>query len=321
VCTRALWNTDKYVMAGRTMDWPESTEPTIVAFPRGRERDGGTVGGVVAFSDNPLRWTSSYASLVTTVYGIGTVDGFNEAGLGMHALYLKATDVGARDPGRPGMQMALFGQYLLDQAASVAEALELLDTFQPVMVAARGHEATIHFALEDSTGDSAIIEFAGGEPVVHHGRQFTIMTNDPTYDEQLALLARQDFSRPSSDMPLPGNVNAVDRYQRAAYYAALLPDPADVRQAVAGLMAVMRNVSVPFGAPYAEFGVYNTEYRTVVDLTGKQYVFELSTSPNVIWVEFAGLDLSGSEPLQINPYDATLVGDVTARFVPQAVPF
>jgi penicillin V acylase-like amidase (Ntn superfamily) len=203
----------------------------------------------------------------------------------------------------------------------VAEALALLDTFQPVMVTARGHETTIHFALEDSTGDSAIIEFAGGEPIVHHGRQFEIMTNDPTYDEQLALLAQQDFSNPSCDMPLPGNVNAIDRFQRAAYYTALLPDPADVQQAAAGVMAIMRNVSVPFGAPYAEFGVYNTEYRTVVDLTGKQYFFELSTSPNVIWVEFAGLDLSASEPLQINPYDPTLVGDVTARFAPQAVPF
>ena len=56
----------------------------------------------------------------------------------------------------------------------------------------------------------------GGEPVVHHGREFTIMTNDPTYDEQLTLLAQQDFSHPSRDMPLPGNVNAVDRFQRAA---------------------------------------------------------------------------------------------------------
>jgi choloylglycine hydrolase len=118
MCTRVLWNTDKYVMAGRTMDWPESTEPMIVAFPRGRERDGGRVGAAVAIPDNPLRWTSSYASLVTTIYGIGTVDGFNEAGLGMHALYLKATDVGARDPGRPGMQMTLFGQYLLDRQAA-----------------------------------------------------------------------------------------------------------------------------------------------------------------------------------------------------------
>ena len=44
-----------------------------------------------------------------------------------------------------------------------------------------------------------------------------------------------------------------------------------MRQAVAGLMAIMRNVSVPFGAPYTEFGVYNTEYRTVVDLTNRLY--------------------------------------------------
>ena len=321
MCTRVLWNADaRYVMTGRTMDWPESTQPTIVAFPRGRDRDGGKVGGVVAVEDNPLRWTSRYASLVTTVYGIGTVDGFNEAGLGMHALYLKSTDVGSRDPSRPGVQLGLFGQYLLDQAGTVAEALALVEGFQPVMVEAHGRQATLHFALEDAAGDSAVIEFAGGAPVIHHGRAFTIMTNDPTYDEQLALLAQQDFSHPSRDMPLPGNVNAVDRFQRAAYYAALLPEPADMRQAVAGLMAVMRNVSVPFGAPYAEFGVYNTEYRTVTDLTDKMYFFELSTSPNVIWIEFDKLPLDG-EPLEINPYDETLLGNVTERFQPQHVPF
>lgn len=321
MCTRVLWNTDdSYVMAGRTMDWPESTQPTIVAFPRGRERDGGKVGDIVAVPDNPLRWTTRYASLVTTVYGIGTVDGFNEVGLGIHALFLKSTDVGARDPGRPGLQMGLFGQYLLDQAGSVAEALDLLEKFQPVMVEAHGRQATIHFALEDVSGDSAIIEFAGGRPVVHHGREYTIMTNDPTYDEQLALLAKQDFSHPSSDTPLPGNVNPRDRFQRAAYYSALLMPPADRRAAVASVMAIMRNVSVPFGAPYQDFGVYNTEYRTVIDLTEKLYFFELSTSPNVIWIDFEALKLD-DQPLEINPYDTTLVGDVTSRFHAQPVPF
>jgi choloylglycine hydrolase len=307
-------------MAGRTMDWPESTQPTIVAFPRGRERDGGAVAGMPVVAANPLRWTSRYASLVTTVYGIGTVDGFNEAGLGMHALYLKSTDVGVRDDGRPGLHMGLFGQYLLDQAATVAEAVALIDTFQPVMVEAHGRQATLHFALEDADGDSAIIEFDSGAAVVHHGRQYTIMTNDPTYDEQLTLLARQDFSNPSRDMPLPGNVNAIDRFQRAAYYAALLPEPADMRQAVAGLMAIMRNVSVPFGAPYAEFGVYNTEYRTVTDLTNKVYFFELSTSPSVIWVEFDKIAVD-AEPLEIDPYDESLVGNVTERFRPHEIAF
>ncbi|MFY9492319.1 MAG: linear amide C-N hydrolase, partial [Mycobacterium sp.] len=149
-----------------------------------------------------------------------------------------------------------------------------------------------------------------------------LMTNDPTYDEQLALLSQQDFTHPSRDMPLPGNVNAVDRFQRAAYYSALLPKPDSEREAVAAVMAIMRNVSVPFGAPYAEFGVYNTEYRTVTDLTNRMYFFELTTSPNVIWVQMDRLNLTeGAPALAVDPYDETLVGDVTDRFAPREMAF
>ena len=322
MCTRVLWNdNDLAVLAGRTMDWPESTQPTIVAFPAGRERDGIRPAGLVA-DPNPLRWTSRYASLVTTIYGIGTVDGLNEAGLAGHGLYLEATDFGPRDPARAAVQAGVWLQYLLDQAATVAEAVALMDGIGLLKITVRGHDANIHLALEDRDGDSAIIEFVGGRPVVHHGRHFTLMTNDPTYDEQLELLARQDFSHPSCEMPLPGNVNAIDRFQRAAYYSALLPKPDSERAAVAGVMAIMRNVSVPFGAPYADFGVYNTEYRTVTDVTNKMYYFELTISPNVIWVDMSRLALEpGSLPLVIDPYDDSLVGDVTERFVPQEMAF
>ncbi len=305
------------------MDWPESTEPLIVAFGRGRERDGGKLAGEVIVADNPLRWRSRYATLVTTVYGIGTVDGLNERGLGVHALYLKSTTVGPRDPDLPALHTGLWAQYLLDQAATVAEALELMNGVQLVMVSSHGRDATLHLALEDADGDSAIIELADGRLVVHHGRQYTLMTNDPSYDQQLELLAQQDFSHPSRDMALPGNVNPVDRFQRAAYYSALLPTPRSVREAVAGVMAIMRNVSVPFGAPYGEFGVYNTEYRTVCDLSHRLYFFELTTSPSIIWVDFDKLAgrLSGTEPLAVEPYDDTLSGEVTDRFAPRQIGF
>jgi choloylglycine hydrolase len=315
-----LWNTnDVAVFTGRTMDWPESTQPLIVGFPRGRERDGISPAGFISDA-NPLRWTSRHASLVTTIYGLGTVDGFNEVGLAGHGLYLQETDFGPRDPAKPGVQAGLWLQYLLDQAATVAEALQLMDEIDVLKISARGHDANLHLALEDIGGDSAIIEFAQGRPVIHHGRQFTLMTNDPTYDEQLNLLSRQDFSHPTSEMPLPGNVNPVDRFQRAAYYSALLPKPGSQREAIASVMAIMRNVSVPFGAPYKDFGVYNTEYRTVTDLTNRMYFFELTTSPSVIWIEMDRLKLDGG-PVAVNPYDESLVGDVTDRFAPHDLPF
>lgn len=323
MCTRVLWNTnDIAVLTGRSMDWPESTQPVIVAFPRGRQRDGGLLSTEVVVPDNPLRWTSTYGSLVTTVYGIGTVDGLNERGLAVHALYLKSTEVGPRNAKLPGLQTALWAQYLLDQAATVTEALALMEKIQLVMVSARGFDATVHLAVEDADGDSAVLELAGGELVVHHGREFTLMTNDPTYDEQLTLLAAQDFSHPSSAMTLPGNVNPVDRFQRAAYYSALLPKPVSERAAVAGVMAIMRNVSVPFGAPYADFGVYNTEYRSVCDLTNRTYFFELTTSPSTIWVQLEGLDLQEGAPTKaVDPYDESLTGNVTERFAPRQIGF
>ncbi|BBY90262.1 linear amide C-N hydrolase [Mycolicibacterium tokaiense] len=322
MCTRILWNTnDLAVLTARTMDWPESTQPLLVAMPRGRARNGGLLGDQVV-DENPLTWTSRYGSLVTTIYGIGTIDGFNERGLAAHGLYLEATDFGDRDGAKPAVHSGLWVQYLLDQAGTVSEALALMDAIAVVLVNVRGFDANIHVALEDAGGDSAIIELADGVPMVHHGREFTLMTNDPTYDEQLQLLAAHDFSHPTGVTPLPGNVNAVDRFQRAAYFSALLPEPAGERQAVAAVMAVARNVSVPFGAPYEDFGVYNTEYRTVCDLTNRTYYFELTTSPSVLWAQLDGLDIgAGVPPHGVDPYDETLAGDVTSRFAPVDIRF
>lgn len=317
-CTRVLWNDNGLaVVSARTMDWPESTEPTLVVFPRGIEREGGNLAGHEVIAENSAKWTSQYGSLVTTVYGIGTVDGLNEKGLGVHALYLTATNYGERDSEKAGVHAGLWAQYILDNASSVREALELNDKIQVVMVEARGRTASLHLALEDASGDSAIIEYIEGKTVVHHGKQYQVMTNDPTYDEQLKLLSAIDFSHPSSDLPLPGNVNPRDRFQRASYYVNLLPKPQSQRQAIANVLAIARNVSVPFGAPYKNFGVYNTEYRTAMDLTNLRYFFELTTSPNVIWVDLKQLDFTtGSPVLQLDPYhDALeLSGNVSQKF-------
>jgi choloylglycine hydrolase len=315
-CSRILWNDNGLaVVVSRTMDWPESTQPILTVLPRGMKRDGGRAGAEVVVKDNPARWTSKYGSIITTVYGIGTADGLNERGLGVHMLYLNATDFGPRDKSKPGVHAGLWAQFLLDNAATVKEALALLDTVQVVMVEAHGHKATVHLAIEDASGDSAIIEFVKGERVVHHGREYRIMTNDPTYAEQLALLKKQDFSKPSSDTPLPGNVKATDRFQRAAYYAAMLPKPKSEREAVASVMAIARNVSVPFGAPYKGFGIYNTEYRTVMNLTDKRYFFELTTAPNVIWADLGKFKLTPGSPVMIlNPDNIALSGDVTGKF-------
>jgi len=322
-CSRILWNNNELaVVVGRTMDWPESTEPVLTIFPRGMQRNGGLAGTEVVVEENPEKWTSKYGSLVTTVYGIGTADGLNEQGLAGHMLYLNAANFGPRDDSMPAVHAGLWLQYLLDNAATVEEALRLQEDIQIVMAEARGHKTFVHLAIEDASGDSAIIEFIDGKPRIHHGPQYRIMTNDPTYDQQLALLKKLDFSNPTSDTPLPGNVNPRDRFQRAAYYAALLPEPKTEREAIAGVLAIARNVSVPFGAPYKGFGIYNTEYRTAINLTDRRYFFELTNSPNVIWAELTGFKLEpGSPVMTLDPDNIGLSGDVTQQFQKTDPPF
>ena len=325
MCTRVLWNDNKLtVIVGRSVDWPESTQPILTVFPRGMHRDGSRLGSEVVVKENAFKWVSKYGSMITSGYGMGPNDGFNEKGVGIHTLYLGASDYGQRDASKPGLQIALWPQCVLDNAATVEEALALLETIQPVTFQLpNGKGATFHLAIDDARGDSAIVEYIKGKMVIHHGRQYQIMTNDPTYDEQLALLKKQDFSKPSMDMPLPGNVNAVDRFQRAAYYKAVLPEPKNEREAVAGVLAIMRNVSVPFGAPYHGFGIYNTEYRTAINLPNKRYFFELTDQPNVIWMDLSMFDLNEGAPVMIlDPHDPELSGNVTGKFQKaEKVPF
>ena len=323
MCTRVLWNNNNLgVLAGRTMDWPESTEPILIVTPRAYQRHGGKVGLLEVIRENALEWKSRYGSIIVSVYDIGTADGLNEKGFAAHALYLKSTELPGRDPAKAGLQIGLWAQYLLDNAASVEEAINLMKDVQLVMVESHGRKATLHLAVEDASGDSAIMENIGGKLVIHHGSQYRLMTNDPSYEEQLHLLGKQDFSKPSLELPVPGNVNPVDRFQRAAYFSAMLPEPRSEREAAASILSIMRNVSVPFGAPYGEFGIYNTEYRTVADLTNRRYFFELATTPNLVWAELDQFNLKDGEPVRIlDPDDISLYGEVWDKFKPAEIAF
>lgn len=307
------------------MDWATTTQPVLVAFPRGSKRDGGTVGSerVLPESD-AFRWSSRYGSVVTTMYGVGAADGMNERGLGGHCLYFTSCEFGDRRPGRPAVHAGLWLQLLLDLAATVDEALDVLDTVDLIMAEAHGFKASLHVAIEDASGDSAIIEHVDGERQVFHGREHTVMTNDPPYPEQLENLAEYGFEQATRETPIPGNVSPRHRFVRASFYRDALPEPADERRAIASILAIARNVSVPFGAPYKEPGtVYDTEYRTACDLTNRRYFFELTTNPSLIWVDLGHADLNAGAPVsRLDPDDIELHGDVTDQFaVVDHIPF
>jgi penicillin V acylase-like amidase (Ntn superfamily) len=323
-CTRILSNDDgSTVFVARSMDWASTTEPVITVLPRGLQHDGGRVGHETVINDNPLHWTSRYGSVVTTIYGVGTADGVNERGFAAHMLYFPPADFGQRDNFKPGLQATLWAQYALDTSATVEEALTNLEKIQVVKIeivkGGQTQRATVHMAIEDATGDSAILEYLNGKLVIHHGRQFRIMTNAPAYDEQLKLLSGRDYVNPTMETQVPGNVNPRDRFQRATYFLSVLSKPKTEREGIAGMFGLIRNVSIPFGAP-VNGSTFDTEYRTVADLTNVRYFFELTTAPNVLQIDLKKVNLNAGAPVMtLNPNtNLDLSGDVSSKFTSSA---
>ena len=184
MCTRVTYlGPDDLVITARSMDWFEDMRTDLWAFPRGMERDG-------AAGSRSVRWTSKYGSVIAAAYDIGTADGLNEAGLAANLLYLVEAGYPHDDGKRPTLCISTWPQYVLDNFASVAETVEALAPDPFVLLAPdlpNGKASTLHLAVSDASGDSAIFEYVGGSLRIHHGREFQVMTNSPVYDEQLAI--------------------------------------------------------------------------------------------------------------------------------------
>lgn len=313
MCTRIFWNTnDVAKTVSRCMDWEVSDEPELWFVPRGTTRHGGS-------DADALTWTSAHASVVTSMWNMGTVDGLNDAGLAAHALYLDPEDVAFAEPdGRASIANAMWVQYLLDNYSSVAEAVADIERVRITSPLFRGIELGIHIAIEDASGDSAIIEPLEGKLVVHHGRDFTVMSNSPTLDKQLENLQRY---RPfGGELPPPGDITSADRFVRASYFLHYLPEPDDIEQAVAGVFQLIENVAVPYGAPYSTGDVYPTWWRAGADLTNRIYYFGSTRSPNIFWVDLDEL-VDGTEVRSLNPRDPERFGDQTAKFASATLPY
>ena len=319
MCTRILYQSGANdVIGGRSMDWAEDTRTNLWSFPRGMARDG-------AAGPGSIRWVANHGSVIATIYDVATVDGMNDAGLVGNALYLAESDYGAAP--REGQDLISVGailQYALDMFGTVADAAEWYAQDSVHIVAPPlpgGKAASGHLALSDPSGDSAVIEYLDGRAVVHHGAQYTVMTNSPIYDQQLAIT---DYWKTVGGMAfLPGTNRAADRFARASFNLNATPHFTDARLALAAVLSQVRSVSVPLGIADPERpNIASTVWRSVTDHSRRRYYYDSALNPSVFWVDVDKLNLAEGAPvgrlwLEDHPI---LAGEVSAQFAP-AEPF
>jgi choloylglycine hydrolase len=318
-CTRAVYfGKEGQTVTGRTMDWFVSDMDTnLWLYPRGLQRTSNTKA--------PFDWKSRYGSVVVTIYEGAAADGMNEKGLVANLLYLAESKYPAAraDDKRPTLSIAAWVQYVLDSYATTAEAVEGLrkEVFRMVpIVAPTGEPGTVHLSVSDASGDSAIFEYIDGKLVIHHGRQYQVMTNSPTFGEQLGL--EKYWKAIGGATMLPGTNRASDRFARASYYINEGTQTADPRRAVATVFSVMRNVSVPIGIKIpGQPNIADTLWLTVSDQKNRVYYYQDTNSPSILWAKLGELDFSeGSGPrkLQLDGRP-DVAGDQTRNFRPAAL--
>jgi choloylglycine hydrolase len=297
------------------MDFKFDLVTNLWKMPRGIERKDGV--------NNKLTWKAKYGSVVATAFDLIATDGMNEKGLVGNILWLAESNYGNPAAGDTQLSMAIWLQYYLDNFATVAQAVkwteqtqvEIKQLFDPT-----GHLVpTLHLALSDANGDSAIIEYIDGKPIVHHSKDYLVMTNSPSYDQQLELV--KEFEGLGGDAPLPGTNDARDRFARASYYVKHQEQPKNRLHAMAAMFSIIRNCAQPFRTPDAgKPDASQTIWQVVADSTNKIYSFESTTHPNIVWVDFAKISFkAGSKIEKLDlvselALEGGLAGDVSEKF-------
>jgi choloylglycine hydrolase len=318
-CSRAVYlGQEGQTVTGRTMDWfVQDMDTNLWLYPRGLERTSNTA--------RAFNWTSKYGSVVTTIYEGAAADGMNEKGLVANLLYLAESvyPPESADDTRPTLPNSAWVQYVLDSYATTAEAVEGLrkEEFRMVPIKApTGEPGTVHLSVSDASGDSAIFEYIDGKLVIHHGREYQVMTNSPTFDKQLGLA--DYWKQIGGSVMLPGTNRASDRFVRLSYYINEAKQSADPREAVATVFSVMRNVSVPIGITIPGTpNIADTLWLTVSDQKNKVYYWQSTNSPSILWAKLGDLDFaegSGPRKLQLDG-NPDVAGDQTRGFQPARV--
>jgi choloylglycine hydrolase len=321
-CTRIL-KADHVpaVMVGRNMDWniAKRVDANIWVYPRGIQRNGFT-------SVNPIKWHAKYGSVAATVFDAltpVTTDGMNEEGLAVHINALHVADYGERNHNVPGLSVLMWAQYYLDNFKTVDEAVKATASNAFQIVTFRdpisGRAANGHLGIEDATGDSAIVEYVNGQLHIYHDRANTAMTNDPVYSEQLTNL--KQYHGFGGSKPLPGTSKPEDRFVRASYYAAYMPEYEDVGDELSAIFGILQNVAHPAGKISEDDPTGSkTMWSSVCDLTNHTYYFMNMKGLKLMHLSLNQFDLrEGSKPMRLivqNRED--LAGDVSKLFEPMS---
>ena len=163
---------------GRNFDWQR--HPALLLFTQ--PSDGFASVSMVdisylGYTQHQTEWQNRRDLLEAPYWPF---DGMNSAGLAVGMMAVPEAD-SASDPAKPTLNELQVMRLLLDRAANVTEALDLLAGVNIDF----GDAVPLHYFIADSSGKSAVVEFVGGEMrILPNAVPWQVSTNFLISEEQ-----------------------------------------------------------------------------------------------------------------------------------------
>lgn len=157
--TISVENTDGGYYFGRNFDWNKCDAMIVISHPEGGYASFSTVN--VDFIRQGAGIASRFLSdeMLTIAALYAPLDGMNEKGLCVSVNMIQDTDTISQDTEKPDITTTTAIRMLLNQAADMDEALDLLRQYD----FHASMDYMIHLAIADSTGRSVAVEYVDQE--------------------------------------------------------------------------------------------------------------------------------------------------------------
>jgi len=287
-------------------NWPGEAQGFVLINQPGRQKRGVTESELWVTKelkpDSAIRWTSKYGSITFNCFGKDLpVFGVNEKGLMVAELAWGQQKPGKLQPGEKPIVWLAWEQYILDQFATVDEALDDIAKSK-LGVQVDGHE----FFVSDAKGKSGVVMCdVNGNFKVFRGKamKHPLICNGYPETDPDQLKAYRAFGG-KKEMNSFRNFGVSDfgrRYANGIHLLEAYNPEAQCASAYAWMMLEVLNPG---------------DWRFVYDAKAHRAAFCTLRHPKIKWVDFDDIRLGADKPTMILDVQTEPEGDALNRCVP-----
>lgn len=330
---------DGSVLISRSMEFAVDMQSNLRTSPRNRQ--------ITTTSNNKtpaMSWKAKYGYLYVDGFNQDVaLDGMNEMGLSMEALYLPGEAQYQMVPAGKDSQSLpyiYFGDWVLGNFKSVDEvrqALSSIYVFEQTIPALGNMIFPLHFAIYDSTGKGIVVEFVKGKTNIFDN-DVGVLTNSPTYDWQVTNLRNFVNLSPYNPTPivangltfagtgqgagsvgLPGDVSPPSRFVKMSFMLKTTYPAPDATSAVNLAQHIINNVDIPAGLVRAvsngKESFETTQWVVFKDLTHKVLYYRTYNDMSLRSIAMDKLNFTDTAPaLKMPMSQAPTIIDMTTMF-------